>query len=321
MVGGQALDIAAENAEAALSLDEIVELQQGKTGALFRWSASCGAVLSEHDAIPFVEYANAFGNAGSVAGGLWHMRHDNVLTKQWHIAHAVRTGREAALHAHAGATGPEGILEGPQGLFAAMVEEPDELASSGEGWLIETVSFKPFAACRHAHPAIDAAMELRKAGKLQAPFTVETFADALTFCDRPDPKTELEAKFSLQHCVAICLLRGEPSLEDFELAAINEREVAALRARVQVSVGDEYQERYPARFGGEVSAGRELIRVEDALGDPENPVTDLQLQEKALMLLTAGGASSADSRSLIEVTLDEETGARALIETITRVFS
>lgn len=147
--------------------------------------------------------AQALGNAGSVAGGLWHMRHDDVLTKQWHIFHAVRTGRDAALHVRHGATGPQALLEGPQGLFEAMTRAPAELMLDGEEWLIDAVSFKPFAACRHAHPAIDAAMELRATGKLEAPFVVETFADALTFCDRPDPQTELQAKFSLQHAVAV----------------------------------------------------------------------------------------------------------------------
>ena len=38
MVLGQALDIAAETAVAPLTLEDITELQAGKTGALIRWS-------------------------------------------------------------------------------------------------------------------------------------------------------------------------------------------------------------------------------------------------------------------------------------------
>lgn len=103
-----------------------------------------------------VEYANAMGNAASVSGGLLHMRHDDVLTRQWHVYHAVRTGRDAALHVHYGATGPQGILEGTQGLFAAMTREPGALANAGDGWLIEQVSCKSLAACRDVHPALGA---------------------------------------------------------------------------------------------------------------------------------------------------------------------
>lgn len=47
MVGGQMLDIAAETSEAPFSLDEIKQVQQGKTGALIRWSARSGAVMSQ----------------------------------------------------------------------------------------------------------------------------------------------------------------------------------------------------------------------------------------------------------------------------------
>ncbi len=71
------------------------------------------------------------------------MRHDDVLTKQWHIYHAARTGRDAALHVHYGATGPARLLEGQQGLFAAMTQEPGSLADNRAGWLIDEVSFKP----------------------------------------------------------------------------------------------------------------------------------------------------------------------------------
>ena len=38
MVMGQALDIAAENSDTALSLNDIIKLQQGKTGALILWA-------------------------------------------------------------------------------------------------------------------------------------------------------------------------------------------------------------------------------------------------------------------------------------------
>ncbi|MEM7779396.1 MAG: MmgE/PrpD family protein [Pseudomonadota bacterium] len=245
-----------------------------------------------------VEYANALGNAGSVAGGLWHMRHDNVLTKQWHIYHAVRTGRDAALHVHYGATGPQAILEGPQGLFAAMTDEPGKLASNGEGWLIETVSFKPFAACRHAHPVIDAAMELRAAGKLEAPFHVETFADALTFCDRPDPTTELEAKFSLQHAVAVVADGRDAEPEDFTEEAI--AALADLRAQVMIAEDSAITARYPAHFGARVN-GFELV---DTLGDPERPVTEARIIAKMDSLARWGGLASDQADRAIQLALE-----------------
>ncbi|AUX69122.1 hypothetical protein CHX26_06070 [Porphyrobacter sp. HT-58-2] len=258
-----------------------------------------------------VEYAHALANAGSVAGGLWHMRHaPGVLTKQWHIHHAVRTGRDAALHVHYGATGPLELLEGTQGLFAGMTEAPGPLAGGSEGWLIHEVSFKPFAACRHAHPAIDAALELREAGRLEAPFHVETYADALTFCDRPDPATELEAKFSLQHAVAVVAdgRRAEP--EDFTPEAI--AALASLRAQVSVAEDPAITARFPAHFGARVN-GLELV---DTIGDPERPVSAEGIIAKMHSLARWGGLAASEAERAARLALEGDDGAAidALLE-------
>ncbi len=260
------------------------------------------------------KYANALGNAGSVAGGLWHMRHDDVLTKQWHIFHAVRTGRDAAWHMQHGATGPQAVLEGPQGIFEAMTRDPGEVASGSAGWLIEGVSFKPFAACRHAHPAIDAALELRKADKLKAPFVVETFQDALTFCDRPDPKTELEAKFSLQHAVAVVADGRNAEPEDFSEASI--AALGELRSQVSVVHDPEFTSRYPAHFGARVN-GFELI---DTLGDPERPIGEEQIIAKMHSLAQWGDLPAIEADRAVKLALesDDVGGVDAMLEEWTR---
>lgn len=63
MVAGQAMDIAAATAPSPLTLEEISTLQAGKTGALFVWSATSGAVMAEADPAPFETYAKAVGLA------------------------------------------------------------------------------------------------------------------------------------------------------------------------------------------------------------------------------------------------------------------
>jgi farnesyl diphosphate synthase len=63
MVKGQALDIAAETADQPLNLDQITELQAGKTGALIEWSACSGAVLAGADTSALSIYAQKLGLA------------------------------------------------------------------------------------------------------------------------------------------------------------------------------------------------------------------------------------------------------------------
>ncbi|MFN3259106.1 MAG: polyprenyl synthetase family protein [Pikeienuella sp.] len=70
MVGGQALDIAAETAERPLTVEEIAALQAKKTGALIRVAAEIGAVLGGADAearAALVAYGAALGAAFQIA--------------------------------------------------------------------------------------------------------------------------------------------------------------------------------------------------------------------------------------------------------------
>ncbi len=268
--------------------------------------------------------ADAFGNAGIRAGGLWQMRHEAVPTKSLVNAEAARSGWLAAVLAARGVPGPRTLLEGPQGLFAAtsVQADPAAIIADGSGWLIEQVSFKPWPACRHAHPAIDA---LRRAlptaidPATPARIEIATYADALRFCDRPQPRTEMEARFSLQHCAALVIAHGTPRLEHFLPAALESATLAQLRARVVLSEHAGLSARYPAHFGARV---RVLLRdgtilegvADDAWGDPEWPLDDAALIDKAYTLMAWGGLSSAAAGRLAEavITLPRGGDLRAL---------
>ena len=67
MVLGQAQDIAAETAQAPLTLEQITELQGNKTGRLIEWPALAGAILGGADPAPLLAYARAIGLAFQIA--------------------------------------------------------------------------------------------------------------------------------------------------------------------------------------------------------------------------------------------------------------
>jgi farnesyl diphosphate synthase len=71
MVGGQAMDIAAETSVVPLNIEEIIKLQNLKTGALIIWSAEVGARLTEQSITPFTKYATSVGLAFQI--------HDDIL--------------------------------------------------------------------------------------------------------------------------------------------------------------------------------------------------------------------------------------------------
>lgn len=63
MVGGQAMDIAAETSVRPLNIEEIIKLQSLKTGALIVWASEVGARLTEQSITPFTKYAGLVGLA------------------------------------------------------------------------------------------------------------------------------------------------------------------------------------------------------------------------------------------------------------------
>ena len=76
MVGGQALDIAAETAAAPLGIGEITDLQALKTGALFVWAAESGAILGRQDPEPLRRYGAALGLAFQIGDDVLDVRGD-----------------------------------------------------------------------------------------------------------------------------------------------------------------------------------------------------------------------------------------------------
>ena len=278
------------------------------TAGAFGAAAAAGSVAG----LDAERLADALGNAGSRTGGLWQMRHEPVPTKSVHNAEAARSGWLAAQLAAAGLRGPRRILEGEQGLFAATAPDADPAAVVAEeaDWLIHQTSLKPWPACRHAHPAIDAMLDALAQLPDDARARVEriqvhSYAEALRFCDRPQPRTELEAKFSLQHALASILVQGRPQLSHYSEPACADPALARWRDRVEVAEDPGCSARFPAHYGAVVRLclddGRavEAARI-DAWGDPECPMDPAQVDAKALDLAAWGGVPATLARSLFE---------------------
>jgi 2-methylcitrate dehydratase PrpD len=171
-------------------------------------SAMAAAALLKLDVPATV---HALGNAGTQSSGLWQFLETGAMTKHLHAGRAAAAGVLAADLARFGFTGPPAILEGAKGLFAAACPDadPDAVVRDPDGpWQLLQTSIKPWPSCRHTHPAIDAACELRHAviGPIEQ-IEVETYPAALEVCNRPAPQSDYEAKFSLHHCVAAALMR------------------------------------------------------------------------------------------------------------------
>lgn len=310
--GGRFLDAVVRGYEAMIRLGSAVGAGHY---AMYHNTATCGGFGAAAAAADLLgaddrQKAWALGNATSVAGGLWQCRNEPVMTKPYHCAEAARRGVQAARLAMQGLSGPRYILEGPQGFFAASCPGADPqavVAGPDAPWEILDTSFKPWPACRHAHAAIDAALAVRaRIGPSAAIRAIEvrTFADAVTFCDRPRPGTEMEAKFSLQHSMAVVFADGAPKLAAFGPDVLAREDYARYRGMTSVQATAEFSSAYPRHFGSAVAVELEdgsivVESVADALGDSENPMDPDAVLAKSLDLMANAGVERALAERLV----------------------
>jgi 2-methylcitrate dehydratase PrpD len=133
---------------------------------------------------------------------------------------------------------------------------------------------------------------------------VGSYAEALRFCDKPEPVTELQAKFSLQHALAAICALGTPQLAHYTLQACSDPAIAAWRPRIHVIEDAACSQRFPQHYGATVAVhladGRVLHAQRiDAWGDPEQPMSAADVDAKASALAQWGGVNAALAHALI----------------------
>lgn len=256
---------------------------------------------------------DALGQAGMQAAGLWQCRLEPTFSKQLATARAAQSGVIAADLAAIGFPGAKAILEGDLGFFAATCPGSDPRAvvqNAHAPWRIHDTSFKPWSACRHAHPVIEAGLVLHGRGGDRSieQISIETYRDAVEFCDNQEPTTPHEARFSLQHCAAVALAKGRAALADFSPSAIADDTLTALRRRVSVHIDATMTAAFPSRYGALVTVtyangSRQEHLVETAKGDPENPMTEAEIGAKFHTLMSAASVANKAAESLWQQTL------------------
>ncbi len=174
------------------------------TGTLgtFGAAAACSHLLGLDEA----QTAVAYGLAGSQAAGL--KAQFGTMAKSLHAGRAAEAGLMSALWARDGMTARPDILEHPRGFAATQTDGvlADDLRWTG--YELDRNLFKHHAACFGTHGTLEAVGELRCRGlrpeQVRAiRLKVDAGADAM--CNIPNPRTGLEAKFSLRFNAALAL--------------------------------------------------------------------------------------------------------------------
>lgn len=249
----------------------------------------------------------ALGTAASMSAG--SRQAFGSMTKPFHAGMAAANGVLAARLGEAGFTSDDHQVEGPFGYLALLgadgVARQPVHPPTGPALLSRVgVNIKRYPCCYFAHRAIDAAVQLRDEGLDAADVAdveVVVQPEGLAALPHTRPSTGLQAKFSMQYCIAAGLTGGVPTLADFEDAATGRAELTDLLPRIrprEAATPPVGPAEYPGRFAvvratthdGEV---RE-VRVDTAIGDARRPLSDEDLRVKAASCLRTGGVGEAD---------------------------
>jgi 2-methylcitrate dehydratase PrpD len=266
--------------------------------------AAAAAVAKLYD-LPEAAVNHALGTAGTQAAGLWEFRADAADSKQVHTAKAAADGMMAAFLAREGVTGAKRIVEGPRGMAAGMSRDADVTrldADLGKRWALVETSLKWHSSCRHTHPAADALEQVMAREKLAATdiaaITAHVHQGAIDVLGPVQhPTTIHQAKFCMGSVLGLIAVCGKAGLAEFDGHALTDKAVLSFLDRVEMRLDPEVNAAYPRRWIGKVTVttkdGRQLSgRVDEAKGDPGNPLTPAEVKDKAIRLAAYRGAAT-----------------------------
>jgi 2-methylcitrate dehydratase PrpD len=299
--------------EAALRIGEAVNPSHYRywhptgTAATFGAAAAAGSLLRLNAA----QMLDALGSAGTQAAGLWEFNADGAMSKHLHPGKAAFNGVLAADLARLGFTGASRILEGERGFFHAMSAAYDVrqvMNGLGRNWKIGENCYKLHACCGHTHTAIDVALKLRRRIAIEdiREIWIETYGPGYDIVKERLPHTPYQAKFSIAYCVAAALIDGQAGLEQFTPERIRDPAIAALLDRTEVTVTADLTAKYPAAWPTALTItlanGTAVEDSEDyPRGNPENPVSTAELEEKFLGLIVPRYGKKTARRALTAV--------------------
>jgi 2-methylcitrate dehydratase PrpD len=183
--------------------------------------------------------------------------------------------------------------EGFTGAPAMTVEDADVEQywnDLGVRWRIREQYFKPYPVCRWAQPAVEAALALQRAHGFVAEditaVSIESFREAIALgAHCRVPETTEDAQYSLPYPVAAALVFGRLGADEIDVPKLADPRVRRLLGAVVLVENEDYSRLFPAERWARVrialTDGRILVsEPARARGNPENPMSDAELQAK-----------------------------------------
>jgi len=261
------------------------------TLGVFGSTAACARLLG----LDAPQTAIALSIAASFSSGV--KANFGSMVKPLHVGHCSRNGIYAVLLAREGYSSGADVFEHNHGFLNVFNGAGNyNLDRLFEGWAQPYdianpgIGFKQYPCCASTHPGIDCMLELRRTHDLKAD-QVElieswTHRRRLAHTNRPNPRSALDAKFSVQYTLARALIHGFVSIDHFEGDAWKDAAANALLKKVKADIYSDAQLQPDNQNGAEVRVtlkdGRVVTtKVKQAYGrDANTPLTPDMLKTK-----------------------------------------
>lgn len=275
----------------------------------------------------FEQMKSALSAAITSAAGVLEMIEGDTELKPFNAGRAAMDGVTAAYIGKARFKAPENALGGKRGFLKVMTDMPkmEYLTEfSGEKLLIETIYMKPYAACRHCHPSIEAALNIRNMEGFNIDeierIHVDTYKLAVAGHDHTEICGANSAKMSIPYSLAVALYTGKAGLNEYTEEYIADKNVQAITKTVSVADKDELSALCPQKrvaiVDVKTKTGVYSIRVDFPKGEPENPLTREELEEKFCGLAMYGGLTSQECGEVIQEVWKPNINLTRIIEIV-----
>lgn len=247
----------------------------------------------------------------SSAAGVLEIQEQASELKPYNTARGAYDGVLAAQIGKLALPGPDDILGGKRGFLAALTDTPKPgflTEFNDEGYCIEGIYQKVHAACRHCHPAIDATLDMRNDLNLKPEqidrIEVHTYKLAVGSHDHIQIMGISSAKLSTPYAVALAIVKGSCGYADYNEDNLNDYWIKNLTRKVSVIEDENLTAQSPAVRGARVTIYLKDGNEYEApclypKGEPENPLTQEELEGKFRGLAMYGGLSSAECDEVI----------------------
>jgi 2-methylcitrate dehydratase PrpD len=284
------------------------------TAGVFGGAIAAGILLGlDSDAMVF-----AMGIAATQASGLLEML--GTETKLLHAGKAAQNGLLAALLAGRGIDSSLRAIESPRGFAAVFAPESDLTKVNGgwgRDWELLKVAFKPYPCGIVLHPVIDACLALRTETRPEDIERIELFVSphVLILTGKENPRSGLEAKYSVRHVAALAYHFGEASVPQFTDEGLFAPEVQRLSTRIVPLVENNIRDDEVRVRLTEVGGAIHVVHIEHATGSKDNPMTEAGLTTK-FMSLSRGILTQENAMKFVRKLsqLEAETEISALLK-------